>query len=36
VTTDDAGLPVTLTVMVYARADGRVVMATFGSFLKND
>ncbi|MFC0601341.1 hypothetical protein ACFFHI_23600, partial [Streptomyces palmae] len=34
-TTDDAGGPVTLTVMIYARADGRVVMATFGSFLKN-
>ncbi|MEU2025483.1 hypothetical protein ABZ565_25535 [Streptomyces sp. NPDC016469] len=34
-TMDDAGQPVTLTVMIYARADGRVVMATFGSFLKN-
>jgi hypothetical protein len=34
VTKDDAGLDVTLTVMVFARPDGRVVMATFGSFLR--
>jgi hypothetical protein len=34
-TTDDDGKPTTLTVMIFARGDGRVVMATFGSFLKN-
>ena len=34
VTKDDAGQDVTLTVMVFARPDGRVVMATFGSFLR--
>ena len=32
-TKDDAGDDVTLTVMVFARPDGRVVMATFGSYL---
>ena len=31
--TNDAGDPVTLTVMVFARPDGKVVMATFGSYL---
>jgi hypothetical protein len=34
VTKDDAGQDVTLTVMIFARPDGRVVMATFGSFLR--
>lgn len=34
-TTDDEGEPVTLTVMICAHADGRVVVAAFGSFLNN-
>ncbi|MBO4204460.1 hypothetical protein [Micromonospora echinofusca] len=34
-TTDDQSDPITLTVIIRARADGRVVMSTFGSFLKN-
>ncbi|MEH1017585.1 hypothetical protein V6U90_31480 [Micromonospora sp. CPCC 206060] len=34
-TTSDVGKPTTLTVIIRACADGRVVMATFGNFLQN-